>query len=76
MSHKTVKNEESAIDNDDFAENVKTKLMPSIERIIRDVVKHEVTSLVSEVIRSELKSMTDIFNKIVEENFTKSKNQD
>ena len=42
--------------------------MSSIERIIRDVIKQEVTSLVSEAIRSELKSITDKFNKIVEEN--------
>ena len=42
--------------------------MPSIERIIRDVIKQELTSLVSEAIRSELKSMTDKFSKIVEEN--------
>ena len=68
MSRKTVKNEESAIESDDFAEKVKAKLMPSIKRIMRDVVKQEVTNLVSEVIRSELKSMTDKFNKIVGEN--------
>ena len=51
MSPKSVKNEESAIDSDDFAKKVKAKLMPSIERIIRDVIKQEVTSLGSEAIR-------------------------
>ena len=63
-----MKNEESAIDSDDFAKKVKAKLMPSIKRIIRDVIKQEVTNLVSEAIRGELKSMTDKFSKIVEEN--------
>ena len=42
--------------------------MPSFERIKRNVIKQEVTSLVSEAIRSELKSVTDKFSKIVEEN--------
>ena len=42
--------------------------MPSIERTMRDVIKQEVTNLVSEAIRSELKSTTDKFNKILEEN--------
>ena len=41
MSRKTVNNEESDSDNDDFAEKVKAKLMPSIEMIMRDVIKQE-----------------------------------
>ena len=68
MSRKTVKNEESAMDRDEFAEKVKAKLMPSIERMMREIIKQEVANLVSEAVRSELRSMTEGFNKIVEEN--------
>ena len=68
MSCKTVKYEESAMDSDELAENVKANLMPSIERMMREIIKQEVANLVSEAVRSELRSMTEGFNKIVEEN--------
>ena len=56
------------MDSDELAEKVKAKLMPSIERMMREIIKQEVAYLVSEAVRSELRSMTEGFNKIVEEN--------
>ena len=56
------------MDSDELAENVKANLMPSIERMMREIIKQEVANLVSEAVRSELRSMTEGFNKIVEEN--------
>ena len=44
------------MDSDEFAEKVKAKLMPSIERMMREIIKQEVANLVSEAIRSELRS--------------------
>ena len=56
------------MDSVEFAEKVKAKLMPSIERMMREIIKQEIANLVSEAVRSELRSMTEGFNKIVEEN--------
>ena len=56
------------MDSDELAEKVKAKLMSSIERMMREIIKQEVANLVSEAVRSELRCMTEGFNKIVEEN--------
>ena len=56
------------MDSDELAEKVKAKLMPSIERMMSEIINQEVANLVSETVRSELRSMTEGFNKIVEEN--------
>ena len=56
------------MDSDELDEKVKAKLMPSIERMMREIIKQEVANLVSEAVRSELRSKIEGFNKIVEEN--------